>query len=55
MPGVRWTPEEEKRLLDLIAEAKSWTLISGALKRSMKAVKLHAKTLQLAGARTNVD
>ena len=53
MPRVRWTPEEEKRLLDLIAEAKSWTLISGTLNRSMKSVKLHAKTLQRAGTRTN--
>ena len=55
MPRVRWTPEEEKRLLDLIAGAKSWTLISGTLKRSMKSVKLHAKTLLRAGARTNED
>ena len=45
MPRVRWTPEEEERLLNLIAEGKSWTLISGTLKRSMKSVKLHAKTL----------
>jgi Myb-like DNA-binding domain len=35
MPSVRgWTPEEEKRLLDLIAAGKSWTLIGGMLKRS---------------------
>jgi|GEM_PF-3527320 DNA-binding NarL/FixJ family response regulator len=45
MPRVRWTPEEEERLLNLIAAGKSWTLISGTLKRSMKSVKLHAKTL----------
>ncbi len=42
---IRWTPEEEKRLLNLIAAGKSWTLISGTLKRSMKSVKFHAKTL----------
>src|ERR1700682_784291 len=42
---IRWTPEEEKRLLNLIAAVKSWTLISGSLKRSMKSVKFHAKTL----------
>ena len=29
----------------MIAAGKSWTLISGTLKRSMKSVKLHAKTL----------
>jgi DNA-binding NarL/FixJ family response regulator len=51
MPRVRWTPEEEKRLLDLIAAGKSWTLIGGTLKRSMKSVKLHAKTLRRTGAK----
>jgi DNA-binding NarL/FixJ family response regulator len=49
MPRVRWTPEEDERLLNLIAAGKSWTLISGMLKRSMKAVKLHAKTLRPVG------
>jgi Myb-like DNA-binding domain len=43
MPRIRWTPEEDERLFDLIAAGKSWTLISGMLKRSMKSVKLHAK------------
>jgi hypothetical protein len=43
MPRIRWTPKEDERLLDLIAAGKSWTLISGMLKRSMKSVKLHAK------------
>ena len=51
MPRVRWTPEEEKRLLDLIAAGKSWTLIGGTLKRSMKSIKLHAKTLRRVGAK----
>ena len=49
MPRVRWTPEEEKRLLDLITAGKSWTLISATLKRSMSNVKLHADTLRRAG------
>ena len=49
MPRIRWTPEEDERLLDLIAAGKSWTLISGMLKRSMK---LHAKTLRLVGKKT---
>jgi hypothetical protein len=46
MPRIRWTPEEDERLVDLIAAGKSWTSISGVLKRSMKSVELHAKTLQ---------
>jgi DNA-binding NarL/FixJ family response regulator len=49
MPRVRWTPEEEKRLLDLITAGKSWTLISATLNRSMSTVKLHADTLRRAG------
>src|ERR1700694_3336318 len=43
MPRVRWTSEEERRLLDLMAAGKSWTLISATLKRSMKAVKLYVR------------
>jgi DNA-binding NarL/FixJ family response regulator len=53
MPRVQWTPEETARLLDLIASGKSWTLISGMLKRSMKSVKLHAETLQRNSAKKN--
>jgi hypothetical protein len=53
----RICPREESlqvyRLHDLIAAGKSWTLISGMLKRSMKSVKLHAKTLRLVGAKKN--
>jgi len=51
--GSNWTAEEDRRLLDLIAAGKSWTLISGTLKRSMKSVKLHAKMLRLVGAKKN--
>jgi hypothetical protein len=40
-------------LLNLIAAGKSWTLISGMLKRSMKSVKLHVKTPRLLGAKKN--
>ena len=53
MPRERRTPEEDERLLNLIAAGKSWTLISGMLKRSMKSVKLQAKTLRLVGAKKN--
>ena len=37
--------------VDLIAAGKSWALISGILKRSMKSVELHAKTRRLVGAK----
>jgi hypothetical protein len=55
MPRIRWTPEEDERLLDLIAADKSWTQISGTLKRSMKSVKLHANTLRRIDAKKNED
>ena len=55
MPRIRWTPEEDEGLVDLIAAGKSWTLISGILNRSMKSVELHAKTRRLVGAKKNED
>jgi hypothetical protein len=51
MPRIRWTREEEEQLVDLIAAGKSWTSISGILKRSMKSIELHAKTHRLVGAK----
>jgi len=51
--GSNWTAEEDRRLLDLIAAGKSWTLISATLRRSMKSIILRAKTLQLVAARKN--
>src|SRR5712672_1595372 len=49
MPRIRWTPEEDERLLDLIAAGKSWTLISGMLKRSMKLRNTGPAALQVRG------
>jgi hypothetical protein len=51
MPRIRWTLEEDERLLGLIAGGKSWTFISAALRRDTNAVKLHARTLQKRAAR----
>jgi hypothetical protein len=52
MPRVRWTPEEDERLLDLIAAGKSWTLISAALRRDTNSAKLHAGRLRRAARKT---
>jgi hypothetical protein len=52
MPRIRWTREEDERLVDLIAAGKSWTLISGILKRSMKSVELRADWLTQKRTRT---
>ena len=48
MPRIRWTPEEDERLLNMISAGKSWTFISAALRRDTKSIKLHAKTLRRA-------
>jgi hypothetical protein len=55
MPRIRWTPEEDARLVDLIAAGKSWTFISAALRRNMNSVRLHAKALRLVGRKKNED
>jgi hypothetical protein len=46
MPRIRWTLEEDERLLGLIAAGQSWTFISAALRRDTNSVKLHAGTLR---------
>jgi hypothetical protein len=51
MPRIRWTLEEDERLLGLIAAGKSWTFISAKLRRDTSSVKLHAGTLQKRAAR----
>jgi hypothetical protein len=51
MPRIRWTLEENERLLGLIAGGKSWTFISAKLRRDASSVKLHARTLQKRAAR----
>jgi hypothetical protein len=48
MPRIRWTLEENERLLGLIAAGKSWTFISAALRRDTNSAKLHAGTLRRA-------
>jgi hypothetical protein len=48
MPKILWTPEEDERLLKLMAAGKSWTFISAALRREMNSVKFHAAALRRA-------
>jgi hypothetical protein len=48
MPRIRWTLEENERLLGLVAAVKSWTFISAALRRDTNSAKLHAGTLRRA-------
>jgi hypothetical protein len=37
--GSKWTPDEERRLLDLVKDRKSWVFISARLKRPAKTAK----------------
>jgi hypothetical protein len=43
MPRIRWTLEENERLLGLIAAGKSWTFISAALRRGVRIADLKAR------------
>src|ERR1700730_17307852 len=51
LPRIRWTLEEDERLLGLIAAGKSWTFISAALRRDTNSAKLHAGTLRRAASK----
>ena len=52
MPRIRWTLDENERLLGLIAAGKSWTFISAALRRDTNSAKLHARRLRRAARKT---
>jgi hypothetical protein len=36
---INWTPEEDRRLFDLIEAGKSWVFISANLKRPAKTIR----------------
>jgi hypothetical protein len=42
---TNWTPEEDGRLLELIAAGRSWVFISANLRRPLKSVHLRARLL----------
>jgi hypothetical protein len=44
--NIPWTPEEDQRLLDLVAVEATWPLIAANLKRSIQAVQERARTLK---------
>jgi len=47
--GTNWTPEEDRRLLDLIEAGKSWVFISANLKRPVKTIRIRLKLLKAKG------
>ena len=44
-----WTPDEDRRLLELIEAGKSWVLISANLRRAVKSVQDRARQLKAKG------
>ena len=44
--GTKWTPEENRRLLDLIKAGKSWVFFSANLKRPVKSIRIRLKLLK---------
>jgi hypothetical protein len=48
MPRIRWTTEEDERLLNMISAGKSWTFITAALRRDTNSIRLHAGKLRRA-------
>jgi hypothetical protein len=44
--GRNWTPEDDRKLLDMVEAGKSWVLMAAVLRRSQKSVKDRARTLR---------
>jgi hypothetical protein len=42
----RWTPEEDRRLLEMVARGKSWLLVAANLKRPKGSVRTRAYVLK---------
>ena len=47
--GTNWTPEEDRRLLDLIEAGKSWVFISANLKRPVKTIRDRISQMRRSG------
>jgi len=47
--GTNWTPEEDRRLLDLIEAGKSWVFISANLKRPAKTIRDRISQMRRSG------
>ena len=49
---IRWTLDENERLLGLIAAGKSWTFIIAALRHDTNSAKMHAGRLRRVARKT---
>jgi hypothetical protein len=50
-----WTPEEERRLFDLIEAGKSWVFISANLKRPAKTIRDRLAYLRRRSKKADLD
>ena len=42
----RWTPDEDRKLLEMVESGKSWVLISAVLKRKQRSIVERTRTLK---------
>jgi hypothetical protein len=53
--GTNWTPEEDRRLFDLVEAGKSWVLISAKLKRPAKTIRDRLAYLRRQAKKADLD
>jgi hypothetical protein len=53
--GSKWMPEEDRRLLELVAAQKSWVFISAKLKRPTKSIRDHLRHLRRQAKKADFD
>jgi Myb-like DNA-binding domain len=53
--GTNWTPEDDRRLLDLIEAGKSWVFISANLRRPAKTIRNRLAYLRRQPKKADLD
>jgi hypothetical protein len=53
--GSNWTPDEDRRLLDLVEDRKSWVFISANLKRPAKTARDRFAYLRRQAKKADLD
>jgi Myb-like DNA-binding domain len=53
--GTNWTPEEDRRLFELVEASKSWVFISANLKRPAKTIRDRLAYLRRRAKKADLD
>jgi hypothetical protein len=53
--GTNWTPEEDRRLFELVEAGKSWVFISANLKRPAKTIRDRLAYLRRRAKKADLD